>query len=224
MNSRVAARDPVKWSFFALMGLCIPVVLWADEGFLINPADPHWKHIAPFKWLLLVHGLGGVTALVTGAAQFSTRIRRANTPLHRLLGKIYIGAVCISAPVAVWIGTGPAEPATMHVEQIFQGGLWCSSALVAWACILNGQTALHRQWMMRSYAFTLIFVLSRVPDAFISHYTDQGIADMLWALVIAAAISPEVIQTAQTLFKVRSARAKAAKTTSAPETPQQLAV
>lgn len=211
MNSRVAARDPVKWSFFALMGLCILVVLWADEGFLIHPADPHWKHVEPFKWRLLVHALGGITALTTGATQFSSRIRRTHTAVHRFLGKVYITAVCISAPVAVWIGTGPAEPVTMHVEQVFQGSLWCGSALIAWACILNGQTALHRQWMMRSYAFTLFFVLSRVPDAFISNYTDQGIADLLWGLLIVAAISPEIIQTGQTLIRVRSARAKAAR-------------
>jgi len=217
MNSRVAARDPVKWSFFALMGLCVLLVLWTDERFLLNPADPHWKHIAPFRWLLLVHGLGGATALITGASQFSTRVRRSHTALHRLMGKIYITAVCISAPVAIWIGTGPAEPVTMHVEQIFQGGLWCASALVAWACILNGQTALHRQWMMRSYAFTLIFVLSRVPDAWISSYTDQGIADLLWGMIIAAAIAPEVIQTGQTLIRVRIARAKAARTGVAPQ-------
>jgi uncharacterized membrane protein len=223
MNSRVAARDPVKWSFFALMGLCVLVVLWADEGFLINPADPHWKHVAPFKWLLLVHGLGGVTALTTGATQFSTRIRRTHTALHRLLGKVYISAVCISAPVAVWIGTGPAEPATMHVEQIFQGGMWCASALVAWACILNGQTALHKQWMMRSYAFTLIFVLSRVPDAVISHYTDQGIADLLWGLIVAAAISPEVILTGQTLIRVRMARSRAAEAGAAAPPQEQFA-
>jgi uncharacterized membrane protein len=223
MNSRVAARDPVKWSFFALMGLCVLVVLWVDERFLINPADPHWKHIAPFKWLLLVHGLGGVTALTTGATQFSTRIRRTHTALHRLLGKVYITAVCISAPMAVWIGTGPAEPASIHVEQIFQGGGWCLSALVAWACIRNGQTALHKAWMMRSYGFTLIFVVSRVPDAFISSYTDQFLSDVLWSLVIVAAIAPEVIQTAQTLIRVRMARSRAAKAGNAAAPQEQFA-
>jgi uncharacterized membrane protein len=212
MNTRVVGGDRLKWSFFALMGLCVLIVLWVDERFWFIPADPHWKHIEPFKWRLLVHGTGGVTALVTGATQFSSRIRRSHAALHRLLGKVYITAVCVSAPVAVWIGTGPAEPATMHVEQIFQAGLWCTSALVAWACILNGQTALHRQWMMRSYAFTLFFVLSRVPDAWISKYTDQGIADLLWGLLVVAAISPEVIQTGQTLFKVSIARARKAST------------
>jgi uncharacterized membrane protein len=211
MNSRVAARDPVKWSFFAVMSLCVLLVLWTDERFLINSADPHWKHIAPFKWLLLVHGLGGATALITGASQFSTRIRRTHTALHRLMGKIYITAVCIAAPVAIWIGTGPAEPVSIRFEQYFQGGLWFTSALVAWACIRNGQTAMHKQWMMRSYGFTLIFVLARVPDAFLATESDQFLSDLLWGLVVLAVIAPEVIQTAQTLYRVRSAKAKAAR-------------
>ena len=62
--------------------------------------------------------------------------------------------------------------------------------------------------MMRSYGFTLIFVLSRVPDAFIAHYSDQFLSDMLWSLVVVALIAPEVILTAQTLLKIRSAKAR----------------
>src|SRR4029079_11945460 len=126
----------------------------------------------------------------------------------RALGKVYITAVCISAPLAVYIGTGPLEPVTIHVEQIFQGGLWLASTFVAWACIRSGQMALHKAWMMRSYGFTLIFVLSRVPDAFIAHYSDQFLADMLWSLVVVALIAPEVIMTTLTLLKIRSARAR----------------
>jgi uncharacterized membrane protein len=222
MNTRVAARDRVKWSFFALMGVCVLMVLWVDERFWLNPADPHWKHIAPFQWRLMLHGLGGATALITGATQFSTRIRRSHTALHRLLGKIYISAVCISAPVAVWVGT-TYEPNSIKFEQIFQGGGWCLSALIAWACIRNGQTALHKAWMMRSYGFTLIFVLSRVPDAVMSTYSDQFLSDMLWGLVVLAAIAPEVIQTAQTLYRVRSARSKASKGAVVTEPQEQFA-
>ena len=68
--------------------------------------------------------------------------------------------------------------------------------------------ALHKAWMMRSYGFTLIFVLSRVPDAFIAHYSDQFLGDMLWSLVVVALIAPEVIMTTQTLLKIRSAKAR----------------
>jgi len=206
-RASAGALDLVKWAFAGLMVLSVLVVLWVDERFWVNPADPHWKHIAPVRTLLPIHGLAGLTALVVGALQMSSRVR-ARTALHRTLGKVYIGAVCISAPVAIYMGTSTLEPATMRVEQIFQGGLWLLSALVAWACIRSGQMALHKAWMMRSYAFTLIFVLSRVPDVIVASYTDQGIADFLWSLTVLAAISPEAILTATALLRIRNARAR----------------
>ena len=209
MNGRqVALADRVKWSFFALMGLCVLLVLWTDERFWLNPTDPHWKRIEPVRYLLMLHGLAGLTALGAGAIQMSSRIRRLRPAFHRMLGKVYIGAVTISAPVAVYMGTSTLEPRTIRVEQVFQGGFWLLSAWVAFACIRSGQMALHKAWMIRSYAFTLIFVLSRVPDAWIASYSDQGIADFLWSLTIIAALSPEIILTATSLLKIRNARAR----------------
>jgi len=203
------STDILKWSFFAIMSLCVLLVLWVDERFWFHAAtDPHLQRIAAYKSLLILHGLGGATALIAGTCQMSSRIRRTKPALHRTLGKIYIGAVCFSAPIALYIGTGPLEPVTIHVEQIFQAGLWALSALIAWACIRSNQMALHKAWMMRSYGLTLIFILARVPDAFMNTEDPQFLSDMLWSLVIAALIAPELIQTAQTLWKRAKLRAK----------------
>lgn len=215
-RAQAGATDVVKWSFFAVMGLCVLLVLWVDERFWLNPADPHWKHIASVKWLLPIHGLAGLIALIAGAFQMSSRIRQQHIAFHRMLGKIYISAVCISAPIATYIGTSTLEPVSIRVEQIFQGGLWLLSALVAWACIRSGQMALHKAWMMRSYGFTLIFVLSRVPDAFVSSYSDQLLSDVLWSLVVVALIAPETILTAQTLLRIRNAKARHRNLVAAP--------
>ena len=216
MNGRqVALADRVKWSFFALMGLCVLLVLWTDERFWLNPADPHWKRIEPVRYLLMLHGLAGLTALGAGAIQMSSRIRRLRPAFHRMLGKVYIGAVTISAPVAVYMGTSTLEPRTIRVEQVFQGGFWLLSAWVAFACIRSGQMALHKAWMMRSYAFTLIFISSRVPDAFISSYSDQGLSDLLWGLVAIGVIAPEIILTTQSLWRIRAAKARAARASDA---------
>ncbi len=210
-RASAGASDLLKWSFFAVMALGALLVVWTDERFWLNPADPHWNHIAHVEGLLAVHGLGGVTALLAGAVQMSSRIRSDRPALHRALGKIYIAAVCISAPVAIYMGTSTLEPVSIRFEQIFQGGFWLFSALVAWACVRSGQMLLHKAWMMRSYGFTLVFILSRVPDAFISHYSDQFLSDMLWGLVAVALIAPEVILTARMLHRIRTAKAKHAK-------------
>ena len=207
-HGQAVVADRVKWTFFALMGLCVLLVLWVDERFWLNPADPHWRHVAPVKYLLMLHGLAGATALATGALQMSSRIRRTRTALHRTLGKVYIGAVSISAPVAVYMGTSTLEPVSIRVEQIFQGGFWLLSAWIAWACIRSGQMQLHKAWMMRSYAFTLIFITSRVPDAFVKSYSDQFLSDMLWGLVAIGLVAPELILTTQTLWRIRSAKAR----------------
>ena len=159
----------------------------------------------------MLHGLAGLTALGAGAIQMSSRIRRLRPAFHRMLGKVYIGAVTVSAPVAVYLGTSTLEPRSIRVEQVFQGGFWLLSAWVAFACIRSGQMALHKAWMMRSYAFTLIFISSRVPDAFIGSYSDQGLSDLLWGLVAIGLIAPEVILTTQSLWRIRAAKARAAR-------------
>src|SRR3954452_2570711 len=130
-RASAGASDLLKWSFFAVMALGALLVVWTDERFWLNPADPHWNHIAHVEGLLAVHGLGGVTALLAGAVQMSSRIRSDRPALHRALGKIYIAAVSISAPVAIYMGTSTLEPVSIRFEQIFQGGFWLFSALVA---------------------------------------------------------------------------------------------
>ena len=211
-----ASPDLLKRFFFIVLGLCVLLVLWVDERFWFHAAtDPHLQRIAPYKTLLILHGLGGATALTAGTFQMSSRIRSSKPALHRLLGKIYLGAVCFSAPIALYIGTGPLEPVTIHVEQIFQAGCWAGCALIAWACIRSNQMALHKAWMMRSYGLTLIFIMARVPDAFMNTEDPQFLSDMLWSLVIVALIAPELIQTAQTLWRIRSAKARHASTAGA---------
>jgi hypothetical protein len=115
--SVIAERPQVlKWGFFGAMAAATLLVIYADERFLVSPADSEWRHIAPFKWLLLPHGLAGAVALLTGPLQFSDRIR-ANWPrLHRWTGRIYIGAIClVAAPLGLYIGSH-YEPRSIHVE------------------------------------------------------------------------------------------------------------
>ncbi len=185
-------RDYAKYAFFAVMAACLLLVIDVDERFLIMAQDPEWTHIAPFKWLLLVHGLGGVTALAIGPFQFSYRLRRARPVLHRWLGRIYVGAIVIvAAPMGMWIGVH-FEPRSIYIEQYFQAGFWWLSTLLAFLYIRARQIPQHKLWMMRSYAFCLIFVLSRVPDAWV-HLNDQQLSDELWSLVIVALITPDFI-------------------------------
>lgn len=198
----VAARDTAKWAFFAFLVVSILLVIYVDERFLINYADPEWKHIAPFKWLLLIHGVAGATALVAGPFQFSDRIRRTQIALHRWTGRLYIGAIAIAAPVALYIGV-TFEKQNLAWEQPAQAGLWFFTTAMALLCVLRGNIPAHKLWMMKSYCFCLVFVFSRVTDAVPIVFTDGGLAAFLWYLVVAALVGPDIVLTTRELWRKR---------------------
>jgi uncharacterized membrane protein len=194
--------NPVRWAFFLFVLGCVILVIDVDELFLIHPADPEWAHIAKFKWLLLVHGVAGATALFTGPWQFSDTLRRTNLTLHRWLGRIYVGAIFIAAPMAFYLGVTFESPIT-SVEQPAQAGLWFLTTAIALICVLNRNIAQHKLWMMKSYCFCLVFVASRVTDAVPIHFTDAGLDNFLWYLVVAALVGPDIVMTVRELWRKR---------------------
>src|SRR5262245_41670586 len=125
------ARINGKLVLFAVMAALTLGVIWTDERFLVDSADAEWTHIAPFKWLLLIHGVAGFVALFIGPLQFSERLRRTHTKLHRVLGRVYIGAICIAAPMAIYIGDHWEENIHSAIEGWAQAGGWMLCAVLA---------------------------------------------------------------------------------------------
>ena len=195
-------RSIARWVFFLILAASVLLVIHVDERFIIDFRDPEWKHIAPFKWLLLVHGLAGATALFTGPLQFSDTLRRTRLTLHRWLGRIYVGAVFIASPVALYIGTHFEKP-QLAAEQPAQAGFWFLTTAIALICVLNGNLQAHKSWMMKSYCFCMVFVFSRVTDAIPIRFSDGGLATLLWYLIAAALIGPDIVLTARELWRRR---------------------
>ena len=192
MAANRSGADRSKLVFFSALVIASLWVIWNDERFLVRADDPHWQVIAPFKQLLLVHGLFGAIALALGATQFSSHLRR-RPGLHRWTGRIYLGCVVVASLFAGYIGSH-FEPVTIRVEQYFQSGGWLISTLIGWWYIRRRNVASHRLWMMRSYAFALIFLTSRLPDGMPGFaWNDQLLSDVLWGLVVTAFVVPEFI-------------------------------
>ena len=182
-----------KWLFFAVLAALAVTAIQADEGFLFNRADPEWAHIARFQWWLLPHGLAGATALLIGPFQFSDSLRRTRPALHRQMGRIYVGAICIAALLSIYI-TLVFEPRPFQVEIWAQGGGWFLCAILALVFAMKRNIVLHRQWVARSYGFTFIFIAARVPDAFHVHWKDAvDFVTYLWSLTFLAAIVPDLL-------------------------------
>ena len=199
-------RNYAKWFLFGIMGLMTLSILPIDERFLIDKTDEEWAHIAPFQWWLLVHGVAGTVALVIGPFQFSERLRRRRLALHRLMGRVYIGAICIAAPLSIYIGNNWDSGAS-EVEGWAQGGGWLLCAMLALVFAIKRNIPRHRLWVMRSYAFTFIFIEARFLHVFNWHWKDSDTsASFRWFLVLAALIVPDLILQWDELTRRRAIR------------------
>src|SRR5829696_1969561 len=90
-----------KHVFFAAFGLMTLFVFYLYETPFLDPRSPVWQHVEPVKWLLLPHAVAGAIALLLAPFQFSARLRRRGLRLHRVMGRLYVAGVAVSAPTAV---------------------------------------------------------------------------------------------------------------------------
>jgi uncharacterized membrane protein len=163
-SSTVAAhssQDRFKYFLFSVLGLMFLFVLWHNERFIVDHSHPAWAYFFPVRWWLLPHGLGGLTALLIGPFQFSSRFRQQHLRIHRIIGRLYLGAIAVSAPMGMYL-TSIHNSLIIRFYVLTLGSAWLLSAGIAFVCVLNGNIPLHRQWMVRSYTVTTVFLTNRV--------------------------------------------------------------
>jgi uncharacterized membrane protein len=120
--------------------------------------------------LLIPHALAATFALLIGPINFSSRIRQRHLQLHRVLGRIYVISVFVGAATGVALAAGsPGLPGTS-----MQAAAWIVCTTAALITARNGQIVQHRQWMVRSYAVTFTFVLSRVLNLWPRYWSHLG--------------------------------------------------
>ncbi len=145
-------------------------------------------------WLLLIHGICGALALVVAPFQFSSRLRQRNLQLHRIMGRFYIGGVAIAAPVAVLIALILGPP-TLVMATVIQGSGWILTTATALYCVRTGKIQQHREWMMRSYPFAMVFVFVRVIIAIpaIERMGEVGLVSVVWSVIATACFLPSFL-------------------------------
>ena len=176
---------------FAFIGVMMAYVLYHNERFLINTADPIWNHYRPFKWWLLPHGMAGACALLLGPMQFSDRLRLRFTRLHRVVGRFYVFGALIAAPLGFYIQYFQerfSAPRSFTVLGAVDAALWMTTTGVAFWFALRRKIPQHRQWMTRSYAVALVFLEGRVILG-VTGWERLGepiVEAVIWACLVAA--------------------------------------
>jgi uncharacterized membrane protein len=210
-----ASRVRLKYLLFTFVGLMVAYVLWHNESFLINKADPVWQHYKPFRWWLLPHGLAGACAILLGPLQFSDRLRARFTKFHRVVGRIYITGALIVAPLGAYIQFFEERmggPRSFSIAALVDAILLMLTTAIAFAFILNGKVQQHRQWMTRSFAVALVFLEVRVVAGVTGWERIPGaIETIVWSCLAFSLLSADIVLQVQELRRSRPvARAVAA--------------
>jgi uncharacterized membrane protein len=205
----------LKYLLFAFVGLMVAYVLWHNESFLINRADPVWQHYKPFRWWLLPHGLAGACAILLGPLQFSDRLRARFTKFHRVVGRIYVASALIVAPLGAYIQyieERMGGPRSFSIAALVDAILLMLTTAIAFTFILNGKVQQHRQWMTRSFAVALVFLEVRVIAGVTGWERIPGaIETIVWSCLAFSLLSADIVLQVQELRRSRPvARAVAA--------------
>ena len=147
-----------KSILFAIVAAMFAFVVWQNELPLLNASSPQSVHLAPDGWRVAAHAFGGALALALGAIQF---LARKGSLLHRIAGRIYVAAVFLAGPFAIWMAS-ILSPWLLFAFTIVQASTWMLFTGIAFWTIRRGNIAQHREWVMRSYAIVLIFLEGRV--------------------------------------------------------------
>ena len=203
-----------KYLLFAFVGLMLAYVLRHNESFLIHPADPVWQHYQPFKWWLLQHGIAGACALLLGPMQFSDRLRRRYTKLHRVVGRFYVAGAVIGAPLGAYIqyrfDEKLGDSRGFSIATVVDASIWMLTTLIALGFALKRKIPQHRQWMTRSYAVAIVFLEVRVVAGLGGWGGNSAATEtIVWSCVACSLLFADIAIQWQELHPARSIAAKA---------------
>ena len=191
------------WIVFGLMTV---FVLVTRDRTLLDSRSFLRQRYAVIPWLMFAHGIPGALALLLGAFQFSNRLRQRHLQLHRVLGRIYVGCVAISAPVAIVVSLS-LPIMTLTMASIIQALGWLVTTATGLYCVRTGRIQQHREWMMRSYPFAMVFIVVRAINSIpaITRMGEPGIASVVWSVIATACFLPSFVIAWQALAASRRA-------------------
>jgi uncharacterized membrane protein len=152
----------ILWGIMTL--LAVLVAIYAI-GLLAMPSirPPFIQNLfTNFPGFTSIHFMSGAIAIVFGALQFSTLIRRKYLYIHRLLGRFYVGAILFSGISAFVLAVNSVGGFYVQSGFGLMAIFWLTTTINAYRLILKGDVRSHENWMIRSYAVTLAGVTLRL--------------------------------------------------------------
>ena len=150
-------------AFAVMMMLALGVAVVSARFLLPEPpmAQAMQNHLDDRPIAFLTHVSCGITALLLGGVQFVTRLG-PRRKWHAAAGRLYVVAClagAVSGPEIAWYSfAGPVATAGFSGLAV----AWFVTTAMGLRAILAGRIAVHRRWMVRSFALTLAAVTLRM--------------------------------------------------------------
>jgi uncharacterized membrane protein len=183
-----------KHVWLVLLAAMMLIVVYSRDWALLDAGSPLRQRYAGIPWWMLVHGITGAVALFLAPFQFSSRLRRRYIQIHRIMGRVYVACTAVAAPAAIPIAV-ILGPAVLVPAATLQAIGWIVTTATALYCIRTGRIAEHREWMLRSYPFALVFVVVRVLLTIppIDRMGEFGLVVSVWSTIAVAGIVPSFL-------------------------------
>jgi len=183
-----------KHAWLLLFAAMIVFVFFNRDTALFDENSPLRQRYAVVPWWMLVHGIAGAVALFLAPFQFSQRLRRRYLKLHRIMGRVYVACVAVAAPASIPIAV-ILGPTILIPAATLQALGWIVTTATALYCIRTGRVEQHREWMLRSYPFAMVFIVVRVLVAVpaIDRMGELGLALVVWPTIAVAGILPSFL-------------------------------
>ncbi|WP_284646632.1 DUF2306 domain-containing protein [Paenibacillus silviterrae] len=187
--------------------LLIYMVYVLVSNFIIDPGAETFlsrkaglaRELKPWIWLkvMYIHVGFACIALASGLINFSTRSYEKRPRLHRMNGYVYVSSVLIvvltSGYMAPYATGGKMSSIGFNLLNI----VWLAVTAIALIHIFKKRVRLHRQWMIRSYAFcftnVLIHLFTFVLHKMIGIPYATGYTLGLYGSIVLLMIVPEVL-------------------------------
>lgn len=164
--------------------------VWTEDSY-----GYYWQ----FRGPLLLHIVGGVTALLAGVFQLWSGLNRKSMGVHPISGRVYVVGIVLGSVGAIALSFMSAAYGVAWGVALFTLAIaWLATTGTAVYCIRRRNVVAHRQWMIRSYIVTFAFVTFRIVMDHVPYESLWGISrpemanSSIWLVWVVPLIAYEI--------------------------------
>lgn len=159
------------FSFLMLRIIYAYIPMQTDVAFL--QLKQQYIHITEWRIAFFVHVFSSLMVLFAGFTQFSKKILRQRPKLHRALGYIYVTDILlVTGPASLLMSFYANGGISSRIGFVLLSVLWMVFTAVALYKAITKQFAVHRIFMIRSFALTLSAISLRIWKVVLAAFTD----------------------------------------------------